>query len=72
MTDQEMRVLDLLAEAHRAFLALPVMHPADLPEWVIDLHHLQNRVMARAAIRVNPGYFYCVNPARYDGKVCDA
>jgi hypothetical protein len=70
MTNAEMRVLDLLAEAHRAFLALPEMHPADLPEWVTDMHHLQNRVMAREAVRALPVYFHCTAlPAQFDGAL---
>lgn len=57
LTAEELRVMDLLIEASRAFGALPEHHPSELAEWIADLHHLQERLMARAAIRAYPERF---------------
>lgn len=57
LTTDEYRVLDLLTDATNAFASLPEHHPTDLHEWAHEMHHLQHRVMARAAIRARPDYF---------------
>lgn len=57
LTPAEIRVVELLAEAHAAFTALPEHTPSDLAEWPIALHALQHRVMARAAVREHAGTF---------------
>jgi hypothetical protein len=51
LTAQELAVLDMAERLWKALQALPSVHPADLPETVIDLHHIQNRVLARPAQR---------------------
>jgi hypothetical protein len=61
MTDQEREVLKTLAEAHKQFVALPEQHPADMGEWVQNIHALQRIVMARAAERNHPDFFYQPN-----------
>lgn len=54
LTDRELRVLDLLGAATAEFAELPEHHPTDLREWAHEIHHLQHRVMARAAVRSYP------------------
>lgn len=57
LTEAELHVIDLLAEATNAFAALPEHHPTEMREWVADVHHLQERVMCRSAIRAHPDRF---------------
>jgi hypothetical protein len=49
--------LDKLAEAINAIHALPVCHPADYAEMVPHFHAIQEKVMARAAVRAHPDIF---------------
>ena len=57
MTPQEQKVLDLTVELWNAFLDLPDQHPHDAPETMRDLHNIQNRLMARVAVRAHPERF---------------
>ena len=57
MTAAERRVLDLLAEAYAAFLEMGERHPNAADEFVRGIHQCQHIVMAREAVRQNPGYF---------------
>ncbi len=57
LIDAEWRVLNLLVEATRAFMSLPEHHPSDKQEWAFEVHHLQQRVMSRAAVREYPDVF---------------
>jgi hypothetical protein len=51
LTPDEQKVLDLLAEAHNAYVALPVEHPMHHQEWAMTLHNLQRLVMSRPTSR---------------------
>jgi hypothetical protein len=62
LTPAEQKVLDLLTEASSRFFALPEHHPMDKHEWAMEMHHLQQRVMARAAIRDDPERFTPLEP----------
>ena len=57
LTEAEMVVMEHLTEASRLFFRLPEHHPSDCQEWAHEVHHLQQRVMARAAVRWLPDYF---------------
>jgi hypothetical protein len=57
LTPEEIAALDKLVEAINAILALPECHPADRAELVPHLHAIQEKVMARAAVRAHPDYF---------------
>ena len=57
LTDGERDILDLLANATRAFFGLPEHHPSDKQEWAHEMHVLQQRVMCRVARRAHPDYF---------------
>jgi hypothetical protein len=57
LTDDELAIIELSAKLWNAFLALPDHHPADCPELALDIHRIQNRVMARAAKRAHPETF---------------
>lgn len=50
ITDVELRVLELLGAAAKAFWLLPDEHPSDSAEFVAAVHAAQNIVLAR------PGY----------------
>lgn len=54
-TEGELRALKLLGQAFDAFAALPVMHHADVPEFVHRMHALQNIVMQRPGARILAG-----------------
>ena len=64
LTDAEMEVLEHLRQATLAFFGLPEHHPSDCREWAVEVHHLQHRVMARAAVRWRTDYF---TPLEADG-----
>jgi len=51
LTDDENKVLAILADAWNAFLALPAQHSDDLVEFRQTLHRLQEKVLARPALR---------------------
>lgn len=57
LTSAELRVIAHLTTAARAFFALPEHHPSERAEFAADMHHLQERVMARVAIRAHPDLF---------------
>ena len=54
LTESEIAVLELLAEATNAFASLPEHHPTDLREWAHEVHQLQYRVLKRVAVRMHP------------------
>ncbi|WP_263147906.1 hypothetical protein [Pseudomonas sp. RIT-PI-AD] len=58
LTDQERRVLRLAGELWNEFLRLPAIHPDDAPATGRDINSIQNRVMARLAVRTEPHLFY--------------
>jgi hypothetical protein len=51
MTDEEMKILELLAEAWNKFLELPTEHESDIREFQYGIHVLQRQVMARPTRR---------------------
>jgi hypothetical protein len=51
MTPEEQRVLDHLAQAWNAYLALPVVHTDDMAEFRQAIHAAQNIVLARPSVR---------------------
>lgn len=51
LTNDEARVLSLLAEAWNEFVRLEVQHPCDTAEFMTAIHAAQNIVMARLAAR---------------------
>lgn len=64
LTDEEMGVLEHLRLATKSFFELPEHHPSDYQEWAADIHHLQSRVMMRAALRARPDYFTPMQPRK--------
>lgn len=57
MTEQEKEIIDLLANAWNLFLKLPNHHPMDKQEFASYTHALQEKIMAREAVRNNPEIF---------------
>lgn len=51
MTKDEMRALDLLADAWNAFLKLPIQHADDVPDMRGAIHAAQRIIMFRPAYR---------------------
>ena len=58
MEEQEIKVLNNLADAWNEFLKLKIQHPDDEPEFKYHIHAIQNIVMARKAAREHPEYFF--------------
>jgi hypothetical protein len=46
MTDEKMKILELLAEAWNKFLELPTEHESDIREFQYGIHVLQRQVMS--------------------------
>jgi hypothetical protein len=57
LSDAELEVLDHLTQAAKSFFGLPEHHPTECAEFASDMHHIQERIMARAAIRAYPSRF---------------
>lgn len=57
LTRAEFAVLDMLADVINAINALPVCHQSDYPELVPHFHAIQEKIMARAAVRAHPDFF---------------
>lgn len=51
ITPEENEVLNLLGQAANKFSVLPVIHHADLREFILAVHAAQNIVLARAGLR---------------------
>ncbi len=51
VTQQEARVVDLLAQAWNEYLRLPVEHPNEAPEFCTAIHQCQDKVLARSGRR---------------------
>lgn len=51
LTAEEQKVAQLLGDAWNLYLALPVEHPMGKDEFCRAIHHCQNMVLARPAIR---------------------
>ena len=50
LTQEELKIVNLLGQAYNLFCALPELHPNDQGEFVYGVHVLQNLVMARGAL----------------------
>lgn len=57
VTDMEKQILELSAELYNLFCKLPDKHPCDVAEMSVDIHRIQQRVMARMAARSMPDFF---------------
>lgn len=57
LTEQELRVIDMTADLWNAIALLGGHQPSDMGEFERDIHSIQHRVMARAAIRAHPVVF---------------
>ncbi len=57
LTDEEMEIVNLLEDAYDKFMSLPIMQPDDQQEFYNSVHHAQNTVMARVAVRAHPNEF---------------
>lgn len=51
LTAEEQKVAQLLGDAWNLYLTLPVEHPMGRDEFCRAIHHCQNMVLARPAIR---------------------
>ncbi len=51
LTEQELEALQIVGQAFNAVASLPQIHKADLSELVRDIHNIQNRILARPALR---------------------
>lgn len=63
LTAQELAVLQMTAELFNALMALPDKHPSDADDFTRDIHAIQNRLMARLAVRAHPEFFRQPSPA---------
>jgi hypothetical protein len=57
LTKEELALIEMTADLWNRFLALPNSHPADAEEMALDIHRIQNRIMARSARRDHPDVF---------------
>lgn len=62
LTPDELRVLDHLGAAWNAFVALPVLHDKDRPEFCQAIHAAQHLIAFRVAARVNPDVWHTKQP----------
>ena len=51
MTDEEIELIDKLAEVWNGFLELPILHPMDQQEMCRIIHAAQEKIMSRMAWR---------------------
>lgn len=58
ITEAEVRVMDGLNAALRAWHALPEHHPSDIEDFVFHVHALQNMVAFHVARRINPEFWW--------------
>lgn len=63
LTEQELKVIDLLAMAHNEHCKLEIVHPNDRAEFVDAIHKAQNIVMARLAAKTHPHLFLNIHNA---------
>lgn len=57
MTQDEIKVIELLADAWNAFVKLEVMHPDDALHFRTNIHAAQSIIMQRDAVRLHAGIF---------------
>jgi len=57
LTEQEQELILLTATLWNKFCELPNRHPSDAVEMARDIHDIQHRIMARAAVRAHPEIF---------------
>ncbi len=58
LTEQEIKILDMLANAWNYYNKLEEYHPSDKQEFTEGIHRAQDIVMTRLAVRVHPELFY--------------
>lgn len=58
LSEDERAALDKLTDAIKAIHALPASHPTDYAELVPHFHAIQEKIMARAAVRAHPDLFW--------------
>jgi hypothetical protein len=51
LTPAETRALDLSRDLWNAFIALPILNPAEQDETMRDIHNIQNRILSRQFLR---------------------
>lgn len=51
LTDQERKVLNLLADAWNEYCKLDIQHPSHSDEFMTNIHHAQRVVMSRPTAR---------------------
>lgn len=56
-TEAEDKVMNLLIEAHNAFIALPDQRKDAVQDWVVHFHALQRIMGMRTMRRLFPDYF---------------
>jgi len=57
MTNEELTIIDFLADAYNKFVKLPIQHPMDQDEFCRGIHILQRHIMARETRRNHPEFF---------------
>ena len=67
LTDEELLVVNLLADIWNMYCALPVQHPEAATEFMYAIHQAQSIVMNRLTVRCYPDVF--VNMDRKGGEV---
>ncbi len=74
LTEDEHRVVALLAEATSLFCTRVVAHGPtrdhDVNEWAAQVHVLQNRVMGQAAARAYPQLYRLLGDVVPDPELC--
>jgi hypothetical protein len=63
LTPDERKVIELLAKAWDAYVAMKDKHPCDNAEFCQAIHVCQNLIAYRVARRVDPGDWYAVGIA---------
>lgn len=51
MNEQELKILDQTKKLWNSIILLDEVHPDDINETKLDIHRIQNRIMARSAQR---------------------
>lgn len=57
MTQEELEVMELTVKLWEKLISLPDPHLWDHNHFMTDIHHIQQRVMARATRRSHPDIF---------------
>lgn len=52
VTDEELEILNLLADAHNKFASLADKHPTAMQEWIFYIHGLESLIEHRICVRL--------------------